>query len=586
MSSSIIVKLISDNSIYSNLQIQSKDSNLSTSLIIGRNEQSKIKSTRCARQQVSLHIQNDQVYMKQLGTNTSFINHKPISTNDKQILNDGDILHLLENEHCYTVRIERFNIDNKSMKSFSPAKSMLKRQNTDDDEISFKKQKGSMKKIEQQSEKDTSDNQNIDDSSEENRLNWIQQQLEALHDNANQSILLLNTTSNPIKKSNSTSEDIWEKPYDGLEIFTSKRMISSEKIAAFDMDGTIILTKSGKVYPIDENDWRIAFDTCFKKLKQLYVDNYKLVIFTNQRGLMKSTSTDNFRKKIQYIQQKLNVPLQVFVAIHSGHYRKPCTGSWSLLESKYNDGIKIDKSKSFYVGDAAGRPDKWRTKAKKDHSCADRLFAVNIGLQFYTPEEYFLGLNKVSYEMPKFDPKSLRSIQSLLEPTTTTLTLNKTEIIVMCGLPASGKSWFVKKYILPHKYEYVNRDVLGTWQQCVKMTETALTKKQSVVIDNTNPDKESRQRYIEVAKKFNVPCRCFVMNVSVEHAKHNNLFRQMNGTDKAHKDVNEIIIMGFNKRYIKPTMEEGFSEIVMVNMQPTFDDTDMEQLYYQYILDK
>jgi len=23
--------------------------------------------------------------------------------------------------------------------------------------------------------------------------------------------------------------------------------------------------------------------------------------------------------------------------------------------------------------DAAGRPDKWRTKAKKDHSCADRL---------------------------------------------------------------------------------------------------------------------------------------------------------------------------------------------------------------------
>ena len=77
------------------------------------------------------------------------------------------------------------------------------------------------------------------------------------------------------------------------------------------MDGTIILTKSGKVYPIDENDWRIAYDTCFKTFKQLCADNYKLVIFTNQRGLMKATSTDSFRKKIQYIQQKLNVPLQV-----------------------------------------------------------------------------------------------------------------------------------------------------------------------------------------------------------------------------------------------------------------------------------
>ncbi|CAF4244268.1 unnamed protein product, partial [Adineta steineri] len=288
----------------------------------------------------------------------------------------------------------------------------------------------------------------------------------------------------------------------------------------------------------------------------------------------------------QFIQQKLNVPLQVFVAIHSGRYRKPCIGSWQLLQSKYNDGIKIDKSKSFYVGDAAGRPDKWRTKAKKDHSSADRLFAVNLGLKFYTPEEYFLGLSKAIYDMPKFEPKSLRSIQSLLEPSTATMTLDKTEVIVMCGLPASGKSWFVKKYIVPHKYEYVNRDEVGTWQKCVKMAELALNKKQSVVIDNTNLDKESRQRYIEVANTFGVSCRCFVMNVSIEHTKHNNLFRQMIGTDDAHKDVNDIVIMGAQKRYVKPTLDEGFSEIVTVNMQPLFNDTDMEELYYQYILDK
>lgn len=77
------------------------------------------------------------------------------------------------------------------------------------------------------------------------------------------------------------------------------------------MDGTIILTKSGKVHPTDENDWRIGFDTCFKKLKQLHADHFKIVVFTNQRGLMKAESTDKFRKKIEFIQQKLNVPLQV-----------------------------------------------------------------------------------------------------------------------------------------------------------------------------------------------------------------------------------------------------------------------------------
>jgi hypothetical protein len=53
MSSSIIVKLISNNSIYPDLQLQSTDSKSSTSLIIGRNEQTKIKSTHCAREQGS-----------------------------------------------------------------------------------------------------------------------------------------------------------------------------------------------------------------------------------------------------------------------------------------------------------------------------------------------------------------------------------------------------------------------------------------------------------------------------------------------------------------------------------------------------
>lgn len=60
----------------------------------------------------------------------------------------------------------------------------------------------------------------------------------------------------------------------------------------------------------------------------------------------------------------------------------------------------------------------------------------------------------------------------------------------------------------------------------------------------------------------------------------------MLGTDQAHKDVNDIVLMGANKRYVKPTVDEGFNEIVFVNQQPTFDDTETEKLYFQYILDK
>ena len=39
---------------------------------------------------------------------------------------------------------------------------------------------------------------------------------------------------------------------------------------------------------------------------------------------------------------------------------------------------RLDRAESFFVGDAAGRS--W------DHSCVDRLFALNASIKFFTPE--------------------------------------------------------------------------------------------------------------------------------------------------------------------------------------------------------
>ena len=89
----------------------------------------------------------------------------------------------------------------------------------------------------------------------------------------------------------------------------------------------------------------------------------------------------------------------------------------------------------------------------------------------------------------------------------------------MVGYHGSGKSHFAKTYL--SDYCYISISTLRNWQKCISKTNLALTEGKSVVVDNTNANKKSRQRFINVAKKHNVPIRCFIMNLDREHIKHN-----------------------------------------------------------------
>lgn len=81
-------------------------------------------------------------------------------------------------------------------------------------------------------------------------------------------------------------------------------------------------------------------------------------------------------------------------ATHGDQYRKPSLGMWDYFcKNLLGEDIKtVDKKKSFYCGDAAGRP-KTATR-KKDFSDTDRKFAINIGIGFKTPDELFLNIKE------------------------------------------------------------------------------------------------------------------------------------------------------------------------------------------------
>lgn len=356
-------------------------------------------------------------------------------------------------------------------------------------------------------------------------------------------------------------EGTWEDVEDKLLIFTSKGIMSRSKVAGFDLDGTLIATKSGKVFSPSITDWRILYPEIILTLKELWNGGFKIVIFTNQLYIQKKQlSTAALKSKIENVVAQLKIPIQVFIAPGLNIYRKPVIGMWKHLVEQTNDGVPVDLKQSFFVGDAAGRAENWAPGKRKDFSCSDRTFAANIGIDFFTPEEFFLKQNPAPFEWPKFIP-----------------------VIVLVGYPASGKTTFVRNHLAPQGYVHVNRDHLGTWQKCVSACQEALLRGKSVVIDNTSPTKEVRRRYIDCAKQAKIQIRCFLFDVSLEHALHNNKVREMTNKEASYKHVGYSAFVKYKSSYEEPACNEGFNEIVKVNFLPKFKDEKTKYLYMQFL---
>ena len=117
------------------------------------------------------------------------------------------------------------------------------------------------------------------------------------------------------KKMNFQWEDVTKTTE--LQIMTCKGCESKPKIAAFDMDGTLITTKSGRVFPLNPQDWKLLYEPQVKQTLQKlhHEDNYKIVIITNQAGIgTGKLSKNDFRSKVESIVNSIQVPLQLFAA--------------------------------------------------------------------------------------------------------------------------------------------------------------------------------------------------------------------------------------------------------------------------------
>ena len=216
------------------------------------------------------------------------------------------------------------------------------------------------------------------------------------------------------------------------------------------------------------------------------------MVISNQGGISlkndsKSLKNDqkrlsDFKTKVGYVLDQLDIPISVYAATAKDQYRKPRIGMWKEMMEDYDldVGNGIDSVQSLFVGDAAGRLA--RKDAKADHSSSDRQacaqatevpaltlirdFAANVGIPFQTPEEYFLNEDPLPYvrtfEPSNYidDPDSSATQLPLIQK------VNPVDVVLFCGSPGAGKSTFYWTWLKPLGYERVNQDILKSVCDC------------------------------------------------------------------------------------------------------------------------
>jgi predicted kinase len=136
------------------------------------------------------------------------------------------------------------------------------------------------------------------------------------------------------------------------------------------------------------------------------------------------------------------------------------------------------------------------------------------------------------------------------------------EGIIFIGIQGSGKTTFYQRYF-SKTHIRISLDMLRTRHRESILVAACIEAKQPFVIDNTNPTRQERQKYIEKLKKnkFKVKGYCFQSDIS--ECLERNI--QRTGKEK----IPEVGVKGTYKKLELPSYDEGFEELYSVTLKET-----------------
>ena len=267
------------------------------------------------------------------------------------------------------------------------------------------------------------------------------------------------------------------------------------KVIFADLDHTLITPKGKHVFPKTIDDWKWKDETIVPKLKDMYNNmGYEIVIVSNQKKMTR----EEVKTKVQMIYEDLQLPF-VFLSGHSDlYYRKPQLGLWEvLIEYIFKDINNIDYPSSIFVGD----------------SIADLYFARNINIKFLHTELLFSGIpNKDFLKIEEKKHPLTEWVSDSVKNILPSFKKSSKRIVIMVGSPASGKSFYSHELETTYGYLRINKDDMKSDAVMLKAYDSGIKEGRNIVIDGTNPTKESRSKWINVARKASYEITIVWMN--------------------------------------------------------------------------
>lgn len=122
--------------------------------------------------------------------------------------------------------------------------------------------------------------------------------------------------------------------------------------------------------------------------------------------------------------------------------------------------------------------------------------------------------------------------------------------IIFIGIQASGKTSFYERLLEKDGYVHISMDILGNRNKEEQMVQDCIATGKDFVIDNTNPTREERRRYLELLADSGYEVAGYFFQSRVQDCVRRN-------QERGEKVPSKAIAATSNKLEM-PSYDEGF----------------------------